>query len=182
MREFTDIQQDLSLVPFLDSANGSLYYVPDYPDFPRLIVRRFDRDLAPGMIPTYVDILASAQRWIESNSQLAKLVRVVQPVEVGEDFIARPHCVGTSLYAFLDPDEEGDPPEPPDELAPMQAQFLAQPPSGGREELLREVLARSILEPTHKTLYSFAESRFIVVDLKLTRGELVSWRERFSSG
>jgi hypothetical protein len=179
MRDFADIQRELALRPFLDSANGSLHYVPDAPDAPDLLVRRFDRELMPAMIPTYVDLLAAAQRWIAADPELAQLVRIEQPSEVGRDFIARPYLNATSLDAYLAGDPEDDPPEPPDELPPMQAGFRVriEAANGPREELLTTILARSLLAPTHKTMYIPAESRFVVVDLKPTQAELERWRE-----
>lgn len=166
-------------MPFLNSTNGSLHCVPVAPGAPRLIVRRFDRELAPAMIPVYVELLAAAQRWIAADPELAQLARVEQPSEVGHDFIARPHLNATPLDAYLAGDPEDDPPDPPDELALMQARFRARAAAAAdpREELLTAILARSLLAPTHKTMYSLAESRFVVVDLKPTRAELERWRE-----
>jgi hypothetical protein len=177
MRQFDDIQHELGLKFFLESDNGDLYFVPMAPGVRRLIVRRFDRDLPPTLIPAYVDISAAAQAWLETDRDLVKLVRVEQPTEVGSDFIARPHHLGNSLRSFLDTDPEDAPPEPPDELALMQARFRARAASAAepREALLISILARSILEPTAKTLYSYQEGRFIVVDLKPTRADLDRW-------
>jgi hypothetical protein len=179
MRDFADIQRELALMPFLDSMNGSLYCVPVAPGAPRLIVRRFDRELTPAMIPVYVDLLAAAQAWIAADPELEQLVRIEQPSEVGHDFIARPHLNATSLDTYMASDPDDDPPDPPDELAPMQSRFRsrAKVTSGSREALLTTILARSLLAPTHKTMYSFAESRFVVVDLKPIRAELERWRE-----
>lgn len=179
MRDFSDIQHELGLKLFLESGNGNLYFVPASPGAPRVIVRRFDRDLPPALIPAYVDLLAAAQAWIEDDPELSALVRVERPREVGRDFIARPHHIGNSLNSFLDTDPEDDPPEPPDELAPMQARFRAraEAASGPREALLTSILARSLIEPTAKTVYSYRGLPFIVVDLKPTRAELERWGE-----
>jgi hypothetical protein len=120
MRTFADIQQELSLVPFVGSENGSLHCVPVSPGAPRLIVRHFDRALEPSMIPSYVELLAASQDWISADPELSALVRVEQPSETGRDFIARPHMNASSLDAFLSGDPEEDPPEVPDELAPCK--------------------------------------------------------------
>lgn len=177
MRSFAEIQPKFGLRPFVDSPNGNLYHVPFSPGAPRLIVRRFDRDLPPILIPAYADLLASAQAWIEADAELAGLARVAQPIEVGSDFIARPHLLGTHLRAYMAWPPEDDPPEPEEEMAPMQARFHARIPRDEREELLKTILARSLLEPTAKTMYIPAEERFVVADLKPTRAELLRWRE-----
>jgi hypothetical protein len=123
--------------------------------------------------------LAAAEAWIEADPELAALLRVEQPSEVGRDFIARPHHLGDSLRSFLDTDPDDSPPEQPDELALIQTRFRARAKtvSGAREALLTSILARSILEPTAKTIYSYRAQRFTIVDLKLTRGELELWTE-----
>ncbi|HEY8378160.1 MAG TPA: hypothetical protein VIK91_16810 [Nannocystis sp.] len=177
MRTFANIQRDLNLRPWVPSPSGDLYYVPLAPDAPDWLVRRFDRDLKPDLIPVYVDLHAAAQAWIDSDPQLSNLVRVEQPIEVGEDFIARAHVFGTHLSAILGSDPDEGPLDPPDELAPMQARFRAREPCDEREELLKTILTRSLLEPTSKTFYVPAEERFVVADLKLTPAELERWRE-----
>lgn len=177
MRTFLDIQRELGLRRLLPSAHGNLYRGLPGTHFPRLLVRRFDGELSPSMIPVYVDLHAAAQAWINADPELANLARVEQPAEVGEDFIARSYVDGTHLNAYLAWPPEDDPPEPPDELAPMQARFRARLPRDEREELLKTILARSLLEPTSKTHYIPAEERFVVADLKPTRAELERWRE-----
>lgn len=181
MRSFTDIQQELNLKHWLSSPNGTLYYVPVRQEprrpGPHPLVRRFDSDLPPSLISTYVDLHAAAQAWLEADPELADLARVEQPTEVGEDFIARSHVMGTHLEAYMAWPPEDDPPEPEEEMAPMQARFRARLPRDEREELLKTILARSLLEPTAKTMYIPAEERFVVADLKPTRDELLRWRE-----
>jgi len=174
MRSFADIECDLKLVLFADSALGDLYCVPVAPGAPRTIVRRFNRELPAGLAPAYAEVLRAAQAWLARDPALAKMLRVAQPTEVGLDFLARPHLLGDSLASFAD---DEDPPEPPPELPLMRERFraLASETAGPRDALLVQILARSVLEPTTKTIYSFAEERFIVADLKTSRHELELW-------
>ncbi len=177
MREFTNIERELNLMKFTDSKNGTLYCVPADPGAPRLIVRHFDGDLAPALAAVYVDILATAAAWIAEDPELATLVRIEQPSELGHDFIARRHFNATTLDAFLETDPEEDPPEPPPELARMQTRFRdrANAAGGPREALLTSILARSILERSLKTFYDYDAEQFVIADLKPTRDELKRW-------
>ena len=177
MRDFVDIQRELGLELFTESDLGTLYCVPAVPGAPRLIVRHFDQAAPPRLVEPYAGLLAAAEAWLAEDPALHAVVRVEQPTEVGRDFIARPHHNATSLAAYLDTDD--DPPEPPDELARMQDRFRARADSarGLRDALVIAVLARSILEPTYKTVYSYGEERFIIVDLKPEVGELERWAE-----
>lgn len=106
MREFADIERELQLMKFTDSVNGALYCVPVSPGAPRLIVRRFDGALPPSLVTAYARMIADAAAWIAADPELAKLVRIEQPTEIGSDYIARRHLNATSLDAFLETDPE----------------------------------------------------------------------------
>ena len=180
MRTFNDVRSELNLQKFVGSFSGDLFCVPIAPGAPRILVRHFNRDLSAELIPAYVALLREAEAWIERDPELARVVRVDQPTEVGEDFIARPHRMGTSLSAYFD---DEDPADPPEELSAIQSRFLARLAEGiGPEnELVARVLARSILEATGKTLYSFPEEKFIISDLKPTREELEQVRTQLTN-
>ncbi|HUQ01165.1 MAG TPA: hypothetical protein VM261_01660 [Kofleriaceae bacterium] len=177
MRNFNAIQQSLELAPFLESANGDLY-IRREADGDRFLVRRFNRALAPSLTLAYARLLAEAQTWIERDSSLASLVRIEQPIEIGEDFLMRRFVGATSLASFLNEDADDDPPEAPDELVPMQSLFrqLGARAVSAQDILLVTVLARSLCEPTYKTIYSFHEERFVVLDLKPTVNELEQFK------
>jgi hypothetical protein len=177
MREFADIERDLHLIKFTGSRNGTLYCVPVAPRAPRLIVRRFDQELPPSLVTTYARLIADAAAWIVADPELAKLVRIEQPTEIGSDYIARRHVNATSLAAFLAIDPEEDPPEAPPELSRMQARFHERTKlvSNAREALLASILARSILEPSQKTFYDFEAEQFLIADPAPTRDDLERW-------
>jgi hypothetical protein len=177
MREFADIERELHLMKFTDSRNGTLYCVPVAPGAPRLIVRRFDGEVPPSLVPAYAGMITAAAAWIAADPELAKLVRIEQPTEIGREYIARRHFNATSLDAFLETDPDEDPPEPPPELYRMQARFRerTKAASDAREALLTSILARSILERSLKTFYDHDAEQFVIADLKPTRAELERW-------
>lgn len=177
MRNFADIERDLPLMKFTDSRNGTLYCVPVAPGAPRLIVRRFDAELPPSLIPEYAAMIAAAAAWIAADPPLATLVRIEPPTEIGPDYIARRHFNATSLDALLETDPEEDPPEQPPELSRMQARFRerARVASGAREATLTSILARSILERSLDTFYDHDAEQFVIADLKPTLAELEHW-------
>jgi hypothetical protein len=179
MREFADIERELHLMKFTDSRNGTLYCVPVAPGAPRLIVRRFDGDLPPDLVPVYAELVAAAAAWIAVDPELAGLVRIEPPAEVGREYIARRHFNATSLDAFLETDPDEDPPEPPLELAQMQTRFRDRSSAARnpREALLTSILARSILERSLKTFYDYDAEQFVIADLKPTREDLERWRD-----
>src|SRR5262249_39318899 len=137
MREFADIERELHLMKFTDSRNGTLYCVPVAPGAPRLIVRRFDGEVPPSLVPAYAGMTVAASAWIAADPELSKLVRIEEPTEIGREYIARRHFNATSLDAFLETDPEEDPPDPPPELSRMQARF--------RERIKAASYAREVL-------------------------------------
>lgn len=197
MRAFGDIQHELGLVPYGDSPLGRVSASPSHERGERVLVRHFDRDLPPALIPAWVDLLAAAGAWIAEDPALARAVRVEQPVERGTDFVASRHVIGTSLRKYVEhrpwPPPERDPrdvddladdeppplPEPPPELAVMQEQLRrrAAAPRSPREQLLIELLRRAILEPASATIYDFSEDRFVITELEPTRAELERWAQ-----
>lgn len=177
MREFADIERELQLMKFTDSVNGTLFCVPVSPGAPRLIVRRFDRDLPPSLVTAYARLIADAAAWIAADPELAKLVRIEEPTEIGSDYIARRHINATSLDAFLETDPEEDRPEPPPELSRMQTRFRERTKlaSSAREALLTSILERSILKRSQKTFYDSEAEQFVIADPTPTRDELERW-------
>ncbi len=174
MRDFESARADLELQPFLASALGQLYLRLPGAGRAGLIVRRFDTGHRFRAV-ALASMLRAAQRWIERHDQLARLLRVEQPVEVGQDFVARPHHVYyTSTDTYADDD---DPPEVPHELDVMRTAFrvAAAAASSAPERLLVAVLTRATLDPTGKTYFNEAEGRFVAVDLSPRAEELDRW-------
>lgn len=177
MRAFIDIERELGLTRWHVRPHGSLY-VPGplgTGRSPTLVVRAFDGDLPADLTSAYASLLASSQDWIERDQTLAGVVRVEQPSEVGIDFIARRFYLGNSLGSFFD---EEDPPESPDELAPMLTTFRALADRRGslRDAAMIAILSHSIIEPMlTSTMYIPREEKFVVVDLEPTRDELEQW-------
>jgi hypothetical protein len=175
MREFSDVQRELGLQKFLASPLGTLYFVPSAPGSPRVIVRHFDGELAPELVPAYADLVRATQEWVERRPELAELIRVEQPTEVGTDFVARPHhTYGTSIDAY---EEWEDPPQPPPELDRMRRALreALEGPGDEKEAIVGRALARSLLEPTGKTYFKESEGRFVVVEPKVTREDVERW-------
>src|SRR5215510_5897210 len=152
MRNFAEIFHTAGLKKFLESRSGTLYFDAERPT-PTMIVRYFDRDLPPSLVRPFAELNAAAQRWLAAHPEVARYVRLEPPIEIGEDFVARPHHVYyQSLRSYDEPDED-DPVDPPDELAAMRPAVRAAlgHPKDEREQIVEAVLARSLLGPTGKT-------------------------------
>lgn len=180
MREFADIQHEPGLKRFSDSLLGTLYMILDDSQVPRVMVRHFDNELPPTLVEPFADFVHATQQWLERHLELARLVRVEQPSEVGRDFIARPfHVYYTSTSIYEDWD---NPLESPEELEQMRSAFGAAigKSADPQDVIIETVLARSLLEPTGKTYFGDSEmdkseGQFIVVEPKLTLEDVECW-------
>jgi hypothetical protein len=174
MRSFADVQREFDLVKQVRMPNGTLYGTAVAPGIPRRVIRRFDADLPPALIPAYADLLSAAQKWCENDRKLSQVVRVEPALEVGSDFISRDQLFGTNLSSFFQKDEAI--PLPP-EFEAMQSRFraLAASAGGPRDALIVEVLSRSILHPFKNTIEMVSESKFVVLDIDPTLEMLKRW-------
>ncbi|NJK65034.1 MAG: hypothetical protein HC921_22070 [Synechococcaceae cyanobacterium SM2_3_1] len=175
MRKFIDIQQELELKEFLNSVPGTLYCSPSAPMSLKMMVRYFDNDFLITLVKPFADIVRAIQQWIEQRPELARLVTVEQPIEVGYDFIARRfHIYGTSTRSYLDWD---NPPKPPEELEQMRTIFRREigNSTNPKNILIETVLAKSLLEPTSKTYFARSKGQFIVIEPKITCEDIKQW-------
>jgi hypothetical protein len=175
MREFTDLRNEPGLKKFLDSQLGTLYMMLDTRGFPQLIVRHFDRDLPPAWAKANYDFVQAMQQWVERHPELARLVKVEQPTEVGRDFISRPyHIYHTSTDAYTNWE---DPPPPPEELEQMRTTFREAIGKSNRpgDAIIEKVLEKSLLQPTGKTYFDENEKQFVVVEPKFGRDDIERW-------
>jgi len=173
VRNFQAITRQYELKKFLDSPQGTLYFVPFAPGLPHLLVRHFDGNWSRALIGPFVDFIGTTQRWIEAHHALQSLVRIDQPLEVGCDFIARRHhYYHVSLSSY-----DSGKVEPPPQLASLREclRTALTTPGEGRIAVIHTVLSRSILEPTDKTFWKSVEQRFVVVEPSMTTGELEKW-------
>ena len=155
MRKFTDIAAERGLKLWLDKPKGTLYYRPTaYEDrvIP-LIVRHFDGEWTPDLVFPFGKLVREAQAWIERQPDLARLVRVEQPFEVGEDFVARKHYIYyTSTDAYDEWNENA--PEPPPEFEEMRRIFdsARTQTSNKCERMIATVLSHSILRTERENI------------------------------
>ncbi len=176
MRAFADIRQSWGLKKFLASELGTLYFVPatGSPGSRRVIVHHFDRALSPSLARPYADLIVATARWVRQRPELDELIRVLEPEEVGLDFVARKHLTYYNSLDIYDLPDAGV--EEPPELDEVQRRLrvATAEPTGERDAVIGRILVRS-LEPTGKTYFDEIEGRFIVVEPKLTREDVESW-------
>lgn len=172
-RSFLAIQRELGLMRRQASALGTVHFVPVVPaGQQRLHVHQFP-DLPPDLVMAYAELHRRAQDWVQRDWDLENLLRVAQPVEVGEDFIAFPFLHGNSTRDF---DLGDDTPTVP-ELSDLRDRYswVYQNTRTAGDERVTEVLTPHILQPSTHTLFVPRESMFVVVDLEPTREQLHQW-------
>lgn len=169
-RAFADIEAELGLNTFLPSDLGTLHFTPITRERPTAtIVRRFSAERA-GRAAAWARLTDAAAAWIAVRPTLAAVLRVEPLTKVGSDFVARGRFEGTSLAAYADDD---DPPEAPPELAVLRRVFLELATAAPATEApVVALLARSLLSPTHKTVYDYGAELFVIGEIKPTAQDL----------
>lgn len=178
MRDFHEIQTEHGLQGFLASEMGSLYFRPGATFDDRLMVRHFDGAIAPELTASYADLVHAVENWVMTRPDVARWVRVEVPVEVGHDFIARPHPIyytSTASYG------EADAPPAPPQLEQMRAVVRRALATGDERadpqvsEVLHRVVTTSLLEPTGRTYYDDVADEFVVVEPKIDERDAREW-------
>ncbi|MCP1619876.1 hypothetical protein FBY21_4516 [Pseudomonas sp. SLBN-26] len=175
VRSFLDVKEKLGLKRFLSSELGTLYFVPYSLGSARIMVRHFDSELNPESVSSFVDMLSSCKGWVEALPGLAEFVRVEQPLEIGLDFVSRPHhtyYISTDSYV-----EEYDPAEAPPELELMRkiVRESIGVLGGAKNKVIEKIMKRSLLEPATKTYFNSDEMKFIVVEPRFLVSEVEAW-------
>lgn len=176
MRKFEEINFELGLVKYLASPLGTLYFVPPGTGAPRLMVRRFDSEISPNLIPTYVELINEIKNWIDRNN-LSKWVEIDFPVEVGADFVARRNH--TYYYSIQTYDESEYDIQPPKILTLMRKSvvnaFMGNADDTTR--IIQDIVRRALLEPTGKTYFNETLGKFIVVEPPFKSEDLQKWHD-----
>jgi hypothetical protein len=174
MGDFASLERRLGLKKFLGSRLGTLYFVPYTPVGQRVIVRRFDAELPPELTAAYAELVSAVQRWVEQHPEVDALARIVEPINVGDDYLMRPHhTYGVSTDRYQD---EEDPIEPPVQWHQLIAAVRAVPRSvEGRDGVVDGVIRRTLTEPNGKVYFNEIEGRFVVVDPKISADDVRHW-------
>ena len=175
MRNFEKIKSELNLKKFLESDLGTLYFIPYSPGSKRIIVRHFNHDNASKNFAAYLELMKAIKEWLKLFPGIDELVRVEQPLEIGTDFISRPHH--TYMTSLISYDTDEDPPDPPEELFKMREAMrnIVGKSKKQKDKIIEDVMIRSILKSTAKTYFNGNEGKFIIVEPKFLPEDLENW-------
>jgi hypothetical protein len=179
MLSFADIQQSRGLKRFISSALGTLYRTPTNQP-PIQVVRHFDSELSPAMIPVYVDVIRAIGEWVAQHPMVSRWIQVNQPLEVGLDYVMRGwEIYYYSLNTYDTPAAEDEDQIPiPDEVESMRRvvrDALSMATDDERSRILTAIIERSLLGPSGKTYLAQDDGPFVVVEPKVTADEIRRW-------
>jgi hypothetical protein len=175
---FKDIQQARELIPAHYSPLGTVYVSPGT-RLPIYAVRHFDKELLPDMVPAYAGLIRAVGEWVEARPTVKRWVDVRQPIEVGGDYVMRHwERYYYSLRSYDRPDKVSPVPVP-DELPIMRevVEAALQEPMREQEMIIADVIRRSLLGPSGKTMIEDDDGPFIIVEPKLIVDDVLHWAE-----
>lgn len=178
LQSFKEIEQQSTLKRFISSPLGTLYFQPELSVAQQVLIRHLDGALTVELLPVYVDLYHAIKAWIKADITLS-IYAASPEIEVGVDYIKWPfYAYHVSVFNYLqDPSDEHyvEPPELYTEMTEEVTDMLSQPMTG-KDSILQRILRRSLLEPTHKTIYQEERLLFMLVEPKLTLEDLEAWK------
>lgn len=173
---FGDVASRLGLKRFLTSTPGTLYFDPTYLGVNRLLYRAFESEPS-GFAGTYAEVAAAVVAWVAVRPRLAELIEIISPVQVGPDYIARPHHIYyVSTDTFAHPEDGVAAPAELAEMMDRLAAALAEIAPGIRSQVLARVLGRTLLEPSGRVYFHDSRRLFVVMEPKITSGDVADWQ------
>ncbi len=175
MKNFELLRNEIKLIDAVENELGMMYQEIDVSPKKMRVVRHFHDQV---LVPIYEDLYCGILKWIE-NSEINDYVFMPNLIEIGQDFIIRHWYVYyVSIYRYFDENDE-DYVEPP-ELFYKMKNFMAKEfkeASGSREGVIQNILRKSLLKPTAKTVYdSRYMNKFIIVEPKISLKDLNDWK------
>ncbi len=173
MRKFSDIEKKYQLKNLLRSSRGYMYvFKPALKG--KMVIRHFNGELKPKFTQVFAEIIERINQWVVSHKLLHEYVEVKLVEEVGEDFIILPfHKYYTSLSAIEEWDED---------IIPKELDFMRNllrseigNPENEKEEIIQEILVRSLLESSGKTWFNETNHKFIITEPRITQEHLEKW-------
>ncbi|MCC6371098.1 MAG: hypothetical protein IT236_08850 [Bacteroidia bacterium] len=177
MKTFEELNKELTLIEYLPSEFGTMYFEPDAPRDKETIIRHLDSKLTIELLPVYLNLYDAILQWIDNNARLKEHVFMPQLIEVGKDYIIRPfyvYLVSTRRYV-----DDEDPIEPPDQYFDMiivAEQELPDSPENG--DIIENVLRKSLLEPSGKTYFEGDINKVVIVEPKISLEDLHQWKAK----
>ena len=179
MKSFEELKKKKTLIRYLGSEFGTMYFEPDVPRENESIIRHLDGVLPAELLPKYEQIYKAIVEEVNHHPRIRECVFMPNLIEIGEDYIIRPFYVyDIAICDYLDNDDDHFV-EPPELFAIMRNIVSSELNStAGERGIIHKILKRSLLEPTGKTIYDFETNKFIIVEPKILLEDIYAWGER----
>ncbi|HEU4325325.1 MAG TPA: hypothetical protein VFS21_19435 [Roseiflexaceae bacterium] len=184
VRSFKDIQQSLALVTFAASPLGTLYYNSHAFGRDMLLVRHFDSDLPPKYAIAYSDLIWSIQDWIQQYPDIAQILRIEQPLEVGKDFIARKwhfFNMSNSIGAY---NQNKNSIHTPPEFFKLKHSFdqIVSTLNNTQDDIFIRILHKTLFGSSEKAYFYYGTRRFIVAEPMIKPEDVIEWANLLPEG
>ena len=179
MKSFEELKSEITLVRYIGSEFGTMYFEPNLPRGKKKIIRHLDNKLPAELLPVYEELYNSIIEWIEGKPKIEKYVFMPSLLDIGKDYIIRPFYVyDIAIRNYLDKGDEDyvQPPELFEDMKNVVSKELND--REGKEGIIHRVLRKSLLEPTGKTIYNNSMNKFIIVEPKISLTDLNEWRSQ----
>lgn len=169
LRLFDDVAQERGLKKFLASDVGTLYYGSNAG---RVIVRKF---ASPSVAKMYGEIIDGFFAWACKSPVLSGTILILPMQELGIDFLLRDHQIYTSTAELRDEESSIEMPDAFFQKIRSVEAVLNTGVATEKESVFRNIMKNSVVNPSGKTYFDFSSQQFVIVEPKITLGDLESW-------
>ena len=174
-KTFEELNNERQLKRFMGSPYGTMYYPSEEPRGEETMIRHFDSDLPPDLIPEYIELYGLVKEWIDSKPNVNDIVFMKELTGAGEDFIIRSfysYDIATRHY------NEKKSIKTPELYKQMQKVVLDELEESLKNNIvLRRIIENSLLKPNGRVHYDNRLQIIIIAEPKITRQDLEEWRE-----
>ena len=171
---FETLKKEKEIVLMALSELDTKYIIPGLPRLEKVVIRHFNK---PELIPVFVELYTAILDYIREDNILNQYVSMPELIEIGEDYIIRRFYVYiTSISNYMDKEDEDyvEPPELFEEMREAISHKLDE--ASGKEVIIKQILRKSLLEPTGKTICNNRINKFIIVEPKISIKNLLDWQ------
>ena len=176
LTNFETLKSEVELKRFMGSPYGTMYYPSNEEWGEETIIRHFDSDLPPDLIPEYIELYGLVKEWIDSKPNINEIVFMKELTDVGENFIIRSYYFYyVSIRHYFDKEKFN---KPPLEFERMKKVVIDEFDNSLKDNVvLRRIIENTLLKPNGRTHYDSIEEKFFIAEPKITLQDLEEWRK-----
>ncbi len=175
MIEFKEYSKRKKLIKFSDHKLGTLFFTSYNPGETQILVRKFDRELSPDYVHSFVDCFKQCKRFIDFDQILSNLITHEEILEVGNDFVVRKYSgISTPIQSYYD---EYEPIPAPPQWGKVKLRFeeLNKLQYNYKDQKIIKILYASLVKENFTSYFHDDLEKFIITEPNFLIEDIINW-------